>query len=95
MVNCQNRTASELDLGELKILGKMPIVMYGERIDGDLKLTWRKDNAEEVALAEKTFKEYINKGWFAISEVSGKKKQIFTFNPDFEKIILVPIIVGG
>ena len=82
-------------MGELKILGKMPIVMYGERIDGDLKLTWRKDNAEEVALAEKTFNEYINKGWFAISEVLGKKKQIFTFDPDSEKILLVPIIVGG
>ena len=82
-------------MGELKIFGKTSIVTYGEPIEGDLKMTWRKDNAEEVALAEKTFKEYINKGWFAVGEVLGKNKQIFAFNPDFEEIILVPIIVGG
>ena len=82
-------------MGELRIIGKTSTVMLGESVEGDLRLTWRKDNDKEVALAEKTFKEYINKGWLAVSEVLGQKTQIFTFNPDLEKITLSPILVGG
>ena len=69
--------------------------MVGEVVEGDLKLTWNKDNAEEIALVERTFKEYITKGWLAIGELAGKKMQIFTFDPELEKITLSPILVGG
>ena len=82
-------------MGELRIIGKTSIAMFGESIEGDLRLTWRKDKTEEVALAEKTFNEYINKGWLAVGEVSGKKMQIFTFTSDLEKIVLAPVLMGG
>ena len=82
-------------MGELRVIGRSPIVMVGDVVEGDLKLTWRKGNAKEIAIAENIFKEYIIKGWLAIGEDSGKKKQIFTFNPDLEKITLTPLFMGG
>ena len=82
-------------VGELLIVGKKSIVMNGETVEGELKFTWRKDNAEEVALAEKTFKEYIARGWLAVGEKSGKMTQIFIFDPNFDRIVLQPIAVGG
>ncbi len=82
-------------VGELLISGKKSMVLAGETVEGEIRLTWRKDNAEEVALAEKTFKEYITRGWFAVGEKSGKKAQIFVFDPYFERIVLGPIAAGG
>lgn len=82
-------------MGELRVIGKSSMVMFGEAVEGDLRLTWRMDNADEVALAEKTFKEYINRGWLALAETSGKKTQIFTFNPNLDKIVLAPLLMGG
>ena len=82
-------------MGELRIIGNKSAVVFGDTVTGDLRLTWRTGNVEEVALAEKTFKQYINEGWIAIGETSGRKSQIFTFNPNLEKIILAPILMGG
>lgn len=82
-------------LGELKVIGKSPTVMVGDEINGGLNLTWRLDNLEEITLAERTFQEYINKGWLAIGESNGEKHQIFTFNPELEKIVLTPLVIGG
>jgi hypothetical protein len=84
-----------MKLGELKIIGKSPIIMDGDRVKGELNLTWRKDNPEEIVLAKKTFNEYLHKGWLAIGETEGKKIQIFTFNPELDKIVLTPLVVGG
>ena len=82
-------------MGELIIVGKKSIVLSGETIEGELKLTWETENAGEVALAEKAFKEYVSRGWLAIGEKEGKMIQIFSFDPTFEKILLGPIAVGG
>ena len=82
-------------MGELRIIGKQSTIMAGDRVEEDVKITWRKDNIKEIALAEKTFKEYLRKGWLAIGETSGKKTQIFTFDPNFKKIILAPYVMGG
>lgn len=82
-------------MGELKIVGRSPTVVAGEVVEGELRLTWDKGNAEEVDRAEKVFKEYVEKGWLAIGEVAGKKMQIFTFNPDLERIVLTPLALGG
>ena len=82
-------------MGELKIVGKSPTVVAGEVVEGELRLTWDKGNAEEVDRAEKVFKEYTEKGWLAIGEVAGKKMQIFAFNPDLERIVLTPLALGG
>ena len=69
--------------------------MAGEIIEGDLKFTWKKDNEKEVLLAKKAFDEYIVRGWLAIGEKSGKRTQIFTFDPNLDQILLAPIAVGG
>ncbi len=82
-------------MGELLIIGKKSMVLAGETVEGELKLSWRKDNSEEVALAEKTFKEYVTRGWLAVGEKSGKKTQIFIFDPNFDRIVLGPIAAGG
>ena len=67
-------------MGELRILGKSSAIMVGDVVEEELKLTWREGNLEEVALAEKTFKKYISKGWLAFGEKAGKKTQIFTLS---------------
>jgi hypothetical protein len=82
-------------VGELRVIGTSPTVMSGEVVEGDLRLTWDKENEAEVALAAKVFTEYTKKGWLAIGEDLGKKAQIFTFNPDLERIVLAPLAMGG
>lgn len=84
-----------MDLGELLVIGKSSTVVFGERVEGELRLTWREDNAEEMARAKETFKEYLSRGWLAVGESSGIKKQIFAFDPSFDRIVLSPIMVGG
>ncbi|MDQ1279240.1 MAG: hypothetical protein QG670_500 [Thermoproteota archaeon] len=82
-------------MGELLIVGRKPMVVAGEAIEAELKLTWRIGYIEEVAVAEKTFKDYTSKGWLAVGEKSGKMTQIFNFDPTFDRIILGPMAVGG
>lgn len=85
----------EADLGEMRVISRSPTGMREDILEGELRLTWRKGDAEEIALAEETFKKYIQRGWLAIGEGPGQKKQIFTFNPDLEKIVLAPLVMGG
>lgn len=82
-------------VGELRVIGRSSTVMVGDIVQGDFRVIWRNDKVEEILFAEKTFKEYINKGWIAIGEVAGKKKQIFNFDPHLDKILLAPLMVGG
>ena len=95
MVKAIKKNPGGIDMGELKVIGVKSSLLDGDIVEDDLKLTWRKDNAEEVALAEQAFKEYISKGWIAIGEGSGKKSQVFTFDPSFDKIVLAPFLMGG
>ncbi len=61
-----------------------------------ITLSWNKEDPEEVASAEKKFREYTRKGWLAfVVTTDNKKRQIFTFNPEFERIQLVPLVEGG
>nr|ADP09455.1 hypothetical protein E48-1C_10 [uncultured marine crenarchaeote E48-1C] len=61
-----------------------------------ITLSWNKEDDEEIASAKSMFREYIRKGWLAFAFTSGNiKKQVFTFNPEYEKIQLVPIVEGG
>ncbi len=82
-------------MGELRVVGKSSTATYGERIEGELRLTWSRGDAGEEMCAERTFKEYVGRGWLAIGEAEGKKRQIFDFDPSLEKITLSPIMVGG
>ena len=83
------------ELGELRVIRTSPTGMQKDSAHGELRLTWRTGDADEIARAEKTFQTYLQKGWLAIGEGPGPKKQIFTFNPDLEKIVLAPLMMGG
>lgn len=82
-------------VGELLIVGRKPMVVAGEDVEAELRLIWHIGNTEEVAIAEKTFKDYASKGWLAVGEKSDKMTQIFKFDPTFDRIILGPMAVGG
>ena len=82
-------------MGELRVIGQSSTVMVGDKVQGEFRVNWRNDKVEEVLFAEKTFREYIKKGWIAIGEIDGKKKQIFTFDPNLDIILLTPLVVGG
>ena len=64
---------------------------------GDTKTIWDSDNPAEVAVAERTFKEFKDKGFaaFSVTKKGDKDEQIKKFDPELEKIIFVPPIVGG
>ena len=72
-----------------------PTVVAGEVVEGEFEMYWDKSSAEDVRRAEDTFQEYVQKGWLATGEVDGRRRQIFRFDPDLEKIVLFPVILGG
>ena len=64
---------------------------------GDLKFTWDADDPDEIAAIEDLFNEKIKDKWIAYSvKRSGKKGVVIkTFDPEAEKIIMAPPMVGG
>ena len=64
---------------------------------GDSRFMWSKDNPDEIDAAKKTFKRLKEKGYLAYSvQADGSKGQVMAaFNPDVEKIIMAPALVGG
>ena len=74
----------------------IPEIAPGEESVRMIMLSWNKEDPEEIASAEKTFREYARKGWLAFVVTSDdKKKQVFTFNPEFGRIQLVRLVEGG
>ena len=73
--------------GEMSILGR----------EGDTKLIWSSDNADEVEHARKTFEELTKKGFsaFNVKKLGGQGERITKFDPEAEKMILVPQFRGG
>jgi hypothetical protein len=65
--------------------------------EGDLKLSWDSDNEKEVTAAREVFDKKIKEGWSAFGEkrLGRKGDRIKTFDPDAERIVLVPHIIGG
>jgi hypothetical protein len=63
---------------------------------GDVKIQWNSENDKEVAVARETFDKRIKEGWTAFREKIGiKGDKIRIFDPDVERIVLVPPISGG
>ncbi len=64
---------------------------------GDTKLIWDPNNPDEVANAKRTFDDLKGKGYLAFSVQKGgdKGEVLREFNPQQEKIILAPPVVGG
>lgn len=73
-------------MGELRTLSRK----------GDMKISWNSENEAEIAAARETFEKRKKDGWSAFREKLGSKgERINTFDPDAERIILVPPISGG
>lgn len=65
---------------------------------GDSKFMWDRHNADEVAGARAQFNELKKKGFIAFKvDKEGKKtpEQITEFDPNLERIIMSPPMVGG
>lgn len=64
---------------------------------GDTKVIWDKDNEDEVETAKDTFDRLTKKGFvaFSVKKNGDADKKIKEFDPDLEKIILIPQMAGG
>lgn len=64
---------------------------------GDLKVIWNKDNQDEVEAAKNQFNSLIKKGFtaYSVDKKGDAGKKVTEFDPDAEKIIMVPKMVGG
>ena len=64
---------------------------------GDIKLIWDSENEDEVELVKKQFREAKKKGFspFAVKKNGQKGERIEEFDPEAEKIIMVPPVAGG
>lgn len=66
---------------------------------GDTKITWNKKNKEEVANAKRTFNNLVGKkkfAAFAMGKLGRKKgKKITKFDPNIQKLIIIPPMAGG
>ena len=74
-------------MGEMAILGR----------EGDTKLIWSSENADEVEHARKTFEDMTKKGFsaFKVKKMGGQGERITEFDSEAEKMILVPMLRGG
>lgn len=73
-------------MSELRILGR----------GGDTKISWDSRNEIEVSAARETFQKRIKEGWSAFREAKGiQGEKIKFFDPNSDRIILVPPISGG
>jgi len=73
--------------GEMRIMG----------IQGDLKVIWDSDKTDEVESARKQFNELTGKNYiaFSVKKDGEKNEKISKFDPNLEKMILVPMLKGG
>jgi len=74
-------------MGEMRIMGS----------EGDLKVIWDSEKEDEVEAARKQYKELTGKGYiaFSVKKNGEQNEKISKFDPDLEKIILVPMLKGG
>lgn len=90
-------------MGELRVLTsfgaeELEGVPEGMRNGGDTRITWDKDNEEEVGVAKRVFKRLVKKGFqaFKVKNDKGEKgEKMKDFDPDQEMMILVPALAGG
>jgi len=65
---------------------------------GDLKVIWDAERPDEVEAARKQFDEFTKKKRylaFSVKKDGSKSEIIKEFDPDAEKLILSPMVVGG
>lgn len=64
---------------------------------GDLKIIWNSDNDVEVTIARRSFDDLRKKGYvgYSVKKDGDKNEVIREFDPEAEKIIMAPPMVGG
>lgn len=64
---------------------------------GDTKVIWDSEQEDEVENARSTFDNLRKKGYaaFAVGVKGAKAEQIHKFDPEAEKLIMVPPVAGG
>lgn len=64
---------------------------------GDTKIIWDRDNDDEISAAKRTFNDLIKKGFaaFSVKKNGDQNKKVTEFDPDEEKLILIPPMAGG
>lgn len=66
---------------------------------GDTRVMWNKDVAEEVDAARETFNRLTRTGRYTAFNVKGRSgdrgERMTTFDPEAERVILVPQLQGG
>jgi len=82
-------------MGEMRTLKVLRQLLKEWIQPDDMRISWDACNREEVVHAEEKFQQYLADGWIAFSDDPGGRKQIFKFNPELERIILLPPLGGG
>lgn len=64
---------------------------------GDTRHTWNRGNKDEVEIMRGIFKQMVDKGYqaWSVSKKGDKDRRIKEFDPEAEKIIFAPALVGG
>ena len=64
---------------------------------GDTKTVWNSENADEVAIARETFTKLKAKGFglFHVKKDGEAGKRMTEFDPEVERMIAIPQLVGG
>ena len=77
-----------MSIGELRIMDKE---------FGDMPISWDSDNQDQVDIARAAFKKAKDKGMllFRTKKDGSKGEQIREFDPNAERIIAAPAVVGG
>ncbi len=74
-------------MGEMSVLNRK----------GDSKILWSSDNADEVANARRSLNDMTAKGFsaFRMKKDGTPSVRMTEFDPEAEKVVLVPALVGG
>lgn len=83
----RSQTYGTDDTGVLVVLDKT----------GDTKHIWNRNNPEEVAVIRDLFNRMKEKGYqaWSVTRKGDKDRRITEFDPQAEKIIFSPALVGG
>ena len=76
--------------------GKGVIAILGG--SGDTKIFWNKKNEDEVENARQTFDKLVKEKKFAafsVSKMGRRSKKVIEFDPNIQKLILIPPMAGG
>lgn len=65
--------------------------------EGDVKLIWDPAKPDEVEVAKNTFDKLLGKGYkaFLVKKKGEQGEEVKTFDASYEKLIMVPRMVGG